>query len=151
MLRSTMAAFMILACVDSAGATENEDNGRLQVVLTARDHGRTIEMQEGQGIEVRLTNSKPGAGWEPGGTEIRGESVALANPKRKGNCDEFQPEDKSDQKTTIGVYVFRYVAKLPGTSELRLTHLYPSGPEPMPRKATQFIAELKVTVKVADK
>lgn len=65
-----MAALVILASVVSAGATENEDKGRLQVALTAKDHGRTIETQEGQGIMVRLTNSKPGAGWEPGGTEI---------------------------------------------------------------------------------
>lgn len=151
MLRSALAPFLILATVVSAVASEKEDKAPPLLMLTAKDHTKTIDVQPGQKIEIQLSNAKPGAGWEPGGTEIRGASLALANPKRKGNCDEFRPEDPTEPKTTVGVYVFRYVAKETGGSKLRLTHLYPSGPEPQRRGATQLIAEFVITVNVLEK
>jgi hypothetical protein len=65
------------------------------------------------------------------------------------NCDSFTPDDPSTNSTK-GTYVYRYRTVATGESSLRLDHLYPSGPEPVARRRTQFIGEFKLIVRVTE-
>jgi len=121
------------------------------LVLTQKDHGRSLTLKVGQVVEVQLHNARAGAGWESGATEVRGSGLAAVNPQRTLNCDEFVPDKDQDRQTTVGLYKYRYVGQKQGESKIRIVHLYPSGPIPMRRDATQFIEEFVVTINVQGK
>jgi hypothetical protein len=118
--------------------------------FTEADNGKTVTVPLGRAFEIILLNGRDGAGWEPGASEITGQSVEPVNKLRRGNCDEFMAEKAPTPDSTLGMYKYRYRAVKPGTSNIRLTHLYPSGPTPKPRWATQFIGEFKLTVRVTE-
>jgi RNA polymerase sigma factor (sigma-70 family) len=118
--------------------------------FTAADNGKTVPVPVGQIIEIVLLNGREGAGWEGSASEITGPSVERVNKLRRGNCDSFTAEKVPTPDTTIGMYIYRYRAVKAGVSTIRLVQLYPSGPVPNPRWATQFISEFKLTVDVRD-
>jgi len=116
--------------------------------FTEADNGKTVTVKVGRTFEVVLLNGREGAGWEPAATEITGTSVELVNKLRRGNCDERMAEKAPTPDTTLGMYKYKYNAVKPGTSIIRVVHVYPSGPTPKPRRATLFISEFKLIVEV---
>jgi hypothetical protein len=155
-----------------ARATATAKKAVPDVILTEEHAGATITSEVGRTIEVRLRNEKEGAGWEPGApagssensqpavppispSEITGKSVVRTTKTRRGNCDEFVPEQNAEANTTVGTYIYRYTCTSAGKSSIRLWHLFPSCPLRLPRAATaflgEFVGEFVVTVDVRDK
>jgi len=116
--------------------------------FTEADNGKTVTVKVGQKFEVVLLNGREGAGWEPAATEITGASVERVNKLRRGNCDERMAEKAPTPDTTLGMYKYKYNAVKPGTSIIRVVHVYPSGPTTKPRDGTAFLGEFKLTVEV---
>ncbi len=107
------------------------------VLVIEADSGKEVVAWVGRTLEVRLEGDRPRTGWEGG--------EADGAIQRTGF--DFKPKPDAADKA-IGTYTFRYNAVKEGVAALRMVYVFPGGPEPTIRKATELVREFKVTVRV---
>lgn len=119
------------------------------LLITEEANGRTVEATVGQLIEVRLEGDRPRTGWEASAPEGEAVQTLGARPGERGRPPQavFTPKPGA-QDEAIGTYAFHYRAVKPGQSRLRVVYVFPGGPEPTIRSATELVKEFVVTVNV---
>jgi hypothetical protein len=107
------------------------------VLVIEADNGKEVVAWVGRALEVRLEGDRPQTGWEGGEADGAIQHAGF----------EFKPKPGAADKA-IGTYTFRYNAVKEGVAALRMVHVFPGGPEPTLRTATELVKEFKVTVRV---
>lgn len=154
---ASFIAFCFCALPSSAapadGPEKAPDPGKAAdaLVITEADAGKTIRLELGRSIEVRLEGTEPATGWEAAAVEGK---VVVRDGARPGELNvsqspKFTPARDAADKA-IGTYAFRYRTVDPGTSKLRFVYVSPGGPEPVKRSATRLVRQMRVTIEVTE-
>jgi hypothetical protein len=145
-----LASLCVVAFTATAPAVA-DTNALAPVLIASNLLEQTVVARIGQEIHVRLVGSRSQTGWEVAwheGRELKSIAPGLAGGLSRC-ATEFTP-DAASSDPSVGVYLFKYQAVRIGLSYLGFWYLYPGGPKPIKRNATEERGRFTFHVKVVD-